>query len=109
MEKGQVIETCATQCYGTVVLNLYTFSVAPYTEYEIKKNMLFHSLWQTFPACGLYYKHVMIANDDSSIVNKFGASLTDDAKVIIYNHCVYVKGTGQTFVDSAPFSGTSLG
>jgi hypothetical protein len=27
---------------------------------------------------GLYYKHIMIINYDSS-VNKFGASLTDDA------------------------------
>ncbi len=32
-----------------------------------------------------YYKHMTIVNDNSSIVNKCVASLTDDARVIIYN------------------------
>ncbi len=36
--------------------------------------------------CGLYDKHISIINDDSSIVNKFEASVTDDARVII-NDC----------------------
>ncbi len=31
---------------------------------------------------GLYYKHMMIVNYDYSVF-KFGASLTDDARVII--------------------------
>ncbi len=34
---------------------------------------------------GLYYKHNTIVNDDSSIVNKYEASLTDNARVVIYN------------------------
>jgi len=36
--------------------------------------------------CGLYYKHITIVNDDSSIVNKFEVSLTDDARMVIYDH-----------------------
>ncbi len=35
---------------------------------------------------GVYYKHVTIINDDSSIVNKFQGSLTDDTRVVIYDH-----------------------
>jgi hypothetical protein len=46
-------------------------------------------------ACDLYYKHIMIVNYDSSIVNKFGASLTDDTRVIIYDcHTFIVQATG---------------
>ncbi len=45
--------------------------------------------------CGLYYKHITIINDDTSIVNKFEASLTDDARVVIYNrHMFIVQATG---------------
>jgi hypothetical protein len=37
----------------------------------------------------------MIINDDSSIVNKFGASLTDATGVVIYNrHMFIVQATG---------------
>ncbi len=40
---------------------------------------------------GLHYKHVTIINDDSSIVSKFEASLTDDARVIIYDHHMFIE------------------
>ncbi len=44
---------------------------------------------------GLYYKHIMIIIDDSSAVNKCEASLTDDARVIIYDrHMFIVQATG---------------
>ncbi len=44
---------------------------------------------------GLYYKHMMIINYASSIDNKLGALLTDDARVIIYNrHVFIVQATG---------------
>ncbi len=37
----------------------------------------------------------MIINDDFSIVNKFGASVTDDARVIIYDCQMFiVQATG---------------
>ncbi len=36
-----------------------------------------------------------IVNDDSSIVNKLGASLTDDARVAIYDHHMFIgQATG---------------
>ncbi len=34
---------------------------------------------------GLYYKRVMILNDNSSIINKWSFKLIDDAWVVIYN------------------------
>jgi len=40
---------------------------------------------------GLYYKHITIVNDDSRVINKLETSLTDDARVIIYDH-VYSTG-----------------
>ncbi len=44
---------------------------------------------------GLYYKHITTVNYDSSIVNKFGASLTDNARVIIYDrHMFKVQAQG---------------
>ena len=38
----------------------------------------------------------MIVNDNSSAINKFGASLTDDTRVVIYNHHVFImQATGR--------------
>ncbi len=37
----------------------------------------------------------MIINDDSSIINKIDASLTDDARVVIYDrHMFIVQASG---------------
>jgi hypothetical protein len=37
----------------------------------------------------------MIVNYNSSVVNKFGASFTDDARVVIYDHHMFiVQDTG---------------
>jgi hypothetical protein len=38
---------------------------------------------------GLYYKPMMIVNDDSRVINKLEASLTDDTRVIIYNRHIF--------------------
>ena len=46
-------------------------------------------LWFVY-TCGVYYKHITIINDDFSIINKFEASLTDDARVIIYDHHMFI-------------------
>ncbi len=40
--------------------------------------------------CGLYYKHITVVNYDSSVVNKCVASLSDDARVVIYDRHVFV-------------------
>jgi hypothetical protein len=41
-------------------------------------------------SCGLYYKHITIVKYDSSIFNKLGAPLTDDARVIIYDRHMFI-------------------
>ncbi len=47
---------------------------------------------------GLYYKHITTVDDDSSIINKLEASLTDDVRVIIYDrHMFIVQATGLTY------------
>ncbi len=40
--------------------------------------------------CGLYYKDITITNDNSSAVNKFGASLNDAARVAIFDHHIFI-------------------
>ena len=46
--------------------------------------------------CGLYYKLMTIVNDDSKVINKLEASLTDDARVVIYDHHMFrVQATGK--------------
>jgi hypothetical protein len=39
---------------------------------------------------GLYYKHVTIINDASSVVNKLKASLNDAARGVIYEHHMFI-------------------
>ncbi len=39
----------------------------------------------------MYYKHMTIVNDDSSIVNKLEALLTDDARGVIYDCRMFIK------------------
>jgi len=36
-------------------------------------------------------KHITIVNYDSSIINKFGTSLTDDARVVIYDRQMFIE------------------
>jgi hypothetical protein len=46
---------------------------------------------------GLYYKPMMIVDDNSRIITKLETSLTDDARVIIYDrHMFIVQVTGLT-------------
>ncbi len=43
----------------------------------------------------MYYKLIVIVNDDSRVISKLGTSLTDDARVIIYDrHMFIVQATG---------------
>jgi hypothetical protein len=46
---------------------------------------------------GLYYKPMMIINDDSRVVNKLEASLTDDTRVIIYNRHMFIVQATDNF------------
>ncbi len=44
--------------------------------------------------CGLYYKPIVIINDDSSVINMLETSVTDDARVVIYDrHRFIVEAT----------------
>jgi len=58
----------------------------------------------------VYYKDMMIVNDDSSIVNKLGASLTDNARVVIYGrHMFIVQATSLvTRLESSMFGHCSM-
>ncbi len=38
------------------------------------------------PTNCLYYKHVTVVNDDSSVISKWSFKLIDDPRVVIYNH-----------------------
>jgi hypothetical protein len=47
--------------------------------------------WKQFKKIsGLYYKHTMIINYASSVINKLKALLTDDARVVIYDCHVFI-------------------
>ena len=39
---------------------------------------------------GLYYKPMTIVNDDSRVITKLETSLTDNARVIIYEHHKFI-------------------
>jgi hypothetical protein len=39
---------------------------------------------------GLYYKSMMIVNDGARVINKLEASLTDDARVAIYDRHMFI-------------------
>jgi hypothetical protein len=55
------------------------------------KEQNYSEIW----SCDLYHKHITIVNYDSNIVSKFGASLPDDARVVIYNcHMFILQATG---------------
>ncbi len=44
---------------------------------------------------GLYNKHITIINDDSRVISKWQVSLIDDARVIIYDHEMFItEATG---------------
>ncbi len=45
---------------------------------------------QKFTLGGLCYKPMMIVNDDSRVITKLETSLTGDARVIIYDHHMFI-------------------
>ena len=47
-------------------------------------------VWTIRDIGGLYYKLMMIVNDDSRFVNKLEASLADDARVVIYDRHMFI-------------------
>ncbi len=70
----------------------------------LKKPQIFtlqlnHLTWNSsiidrFYTSGLYYKHVTIVNDDSSIISKWSFKLSDDPRVVIYDcHTFIIQAT----------------
>ncbi len=51
---------------------------------------------------GLYYKPIMIVNDNSGIVKKLETSLIDDARVVIYDCHMFIVQATSHFVGSKP-------
>ncbi len=48
-----------------------------------------------FITSGLYYKHMVIVNDDSSIMSEQSFYLIDDARGVIYDRCMFIiQATG---------------
>jgi hypothetical protein len=45
--------------------------------------------------CGMYYKPILIVNNNSRVIIKLETSLTDDARVANYDHRMFiVQATG---------------
>jgi hypothetical protein len=41
---------------------------------------------------GLHYKHIMVVNGDTGVVNKFESSLTGKTRVVIYDCHMFIDG-----------------
>jgi hypothetical protein len=64
-----------------------------FTFFKVRYSINLHLQWSL--VCGLYYKQVKIINYASSGVNKLKAALNDDARVVIYDHHMFiVQATG---------------
>ncbi len=65
---------------------------SPYSLFSIY--LLISSVWGSGVGfdliCGLYYKPMTIVNDDSMVISKLETLLTDDARVIIYGHHMFI-------------------
>jgi hypothetical protein len=62
--------------------------------HKSEKNTKFRGWIEYNVSCGLYYKPMTILNDDTKAINKLEASLTDDARVVIYDcHMFIVQAT----------------
>ncbi len=53
---------------------------------------------KSFITCGLYYKHVTIVNDDSSIVSEQSFQLVDDARGVIYDRYMFIIQATEVFL-----------
>jgi hypothetical protein len=57
----------------------------------------FKHIEKMFAISGRYYKPMMIVNDSSMVIIKLETSLTNDARVIIYDHHMFiVQATGNS-------------
>ncbi len=66
------------------------YAAQPNLSWKLGPNSLGSLRIDSAHSSGLNYKHIMILNYNSSVVNKLGASLTDDARVIIYDRHMFI-------------------
>ncbi len=70
-----------------------------------KLNMTFINKIVIYNISGLYYKHVKIINDNSSVFIKWSFKLIDDARSVIYDcHMFIVQATGCELSHNSLFS-----
>ncbi len=60
-------------------------------------------------ASGLYYKPMTIINDDSRVVTKLETSLTDNARVIIYDRQMFIVQATGAYPRVERLKGLSIG
>ncbi len=72
--------------------------------FAIGQNVILNKVTAPPVASGLYYKPMMIVNDDSRVVNMLETSLTDVARDVIYNcHMFIVQATGVNVIKKNSF------
>jgi hypothetical protein len=90
----------ASCCNGARILDLRIlrqvfYHCATIAGHACYKFFTIFSLCSRDDISGVYYKLMTIVSDDSRVVNKLEASLTDDARVVIYDrHMFKVQATG---------------
>ncbi len=78
---------------------IFTFNFTSTSGHNVlilQTRTILKALWQhAWVILGLYYKHMMIVNDDSSIISKWSCKLIDNARVVIYDsHMFIIQATG---------------
>jgi hypothetical protein len=75
------------QVNGKVILPSLVF---PASSIRLSQKGLSGENTAAYVTSSLYYKPMMIVNDDSRVVDKLETSLTDDARVIIYDYHMFI-------------------
>jgi hypothetical protein len=61
-----------------------------YAAKPILSSVYIGNVFPPYMTSGLYYKPITIVNDESRVINKLETSLTDDARVIIYDRHMFI-------------------
>ncbi len=77
-------------------------------KYVVRTNALAYLPWVSVAkekkfckigSCGLYYKHLTIVNNDSSVISKWNFKLIDNPRVVIYDHHRFIiQATGYSLL-----------
>ncbi len=73
--------------------NFFSFSKCNRQDSNCSLKVHIHGFYSYFSSfSGVYYKPKKIVNDDSRVISELEASLTDDARVIIYDYHMLTGG-----------------